>query len=158
MACIFGCSSDEKLNVWMAMELARSRTISVTASAWITSAFSHSEPSGIGWRKVSVSSTCTTVGDRTVPIAVGAFTPWLDVDVELCAGVGMETAPRTAASANSATRILDFFIDRYLQRLQKLDVLRRDFDLCFRMLFLQRVLVHPDVERFQEAPVLRGHF
>src|SRR5246127_1667737 len=63
-----------------------------------------------------------------------------------------------AARAASAVKFLSVFIEGYFERLQKFDVLRRHFQLRLHRLFFERLLIHLDVKRFQEAPVLGRHF
>src|SRR5438128_10965146 len=47
-------------------------------------------------------------------------------------------------------------IERYLQRLQKPDVMRRHLELGWLLLFLQHVLVHLNAQRLQKSPAVRG--
>src|ERR1700733_7927584 len=99
----------------MAYPFARSRTISVTASAWITSAFSHSEPSGVGWRRVTRSTTRVITGATkglTVLAGEAGTTTGTVVDlfgvtrVTDCALAGPAKTTSTAATVKEAAEIL----------------------------------------------------
>src|ERR1700728_737414 len=99
----------------MAYPFARSRTISVTASAWITSAFSHSEPSGVGCRSVTRSTTRVITGATTVPTALagelgtttGTVTDLFGVTtVTDCAFARPVKIASAATSAKEAAKIL----------------------------------------------------
>ncbi len=58
----------------------------------------------------------------------------------------------TVAVQYGCTSLLRFIM-RNLQRLQEAQILRRHIEFRRLVFFLQNLLVHLDVQRFQEAPV-----
>src|ERR1017187_2386616 len=126
----------------MAIPFCCSRTMIEFESAWTTSALSQFESFGLLPFSATALMIFTTIG--TAILATSAA----------CARAGVLDIASIAASASDDTRILEFFIDGDLQRLQKLDILWRDFDLCFRVVLVERFFVHPNMQRFQEAAVL----
>src|ERR1700733_9451263 len=118
------------------MPLTCSRTIMEFESAWITSALSQ------------------------FPFSAAPEAPGLLTTI----GADIVTCPRAAAAAIrpptsiEAAKILKFFIEGYLQRLQKLDVLGGHLDLRIAFLFLENLFVDANVQGFKETPVLLGHF
>src|SRR5579864_4824817 len=80
-----------------------------------------------------------------------------------CARAAGKTLPskmpmRPASAANRSARFLMGVIDVDFQRLQKTNVLRRHFKFLGVAIFVQNFLVDLDVERFEEAAVVRGNF
>src|SRR6266849_6065711 len=76
--------------------------------------------------------------------------------VTSCARAGAEAAQAAPTpSSSSANVLLRIIFERNFERLQETDVLRRDLNLRRGTLFLKHVLVHLDMQRFEEAPVLR---
>src|SRR5712691_3292530 len=76
--------------------------------------------------------------------------------VPSCARTGAEEAHAApTASSRSANFLLLIIFERNFERLQETDILRRDLNLRRGTLILKHVLVHLNVQRFEEAPVLR---
>ena len=119
------------------MELACSRTTMEFESAWITSTFSQ-------------------------PGFTGAVEDFTTIGADMfCARDGRAAQKATSARTTRPRALyvwsLDVFIEGDLQRLEKLDVLRGNFNLGVGFLFLEDFLIDADVQRFKKAAVLRCH-
>src|SRR5712692_504772 len=114
----------------MTRSFSRLRTVICAGVAWITSP----------WNRTSFGLDCL--------IGMGLL-------VSTCARRGTAAAS-SAAAATTMPRMLQRIIERNLQRLQKANVLRCDLKFRRPALILQHFLVHLDMQRLQEPPVLRG--
>src|SRR5208282_1275582 len=111
------------------MLLFSSRTIKVCRSEWITSAFSHTALAGF----------CFTTTGVLVSVEIGVRTG----SVATCARAEGAATASTPAAQNSALAMnLQFFIERYLQRLQKFYVLRGNFHPRLNRFFFHNFIIY----------------
>src|SRR5579863_4770415 len=99
---------------------------------------------------------------------LGGFTVFaLTVTVLLvvtCADADGAASPDAATPSNTTKStgtirldIFDIFVQGDFERLQKLDVLRCNIDLCFLRALVEHFFVHANMQRFEEASVRRRH-
>src|ERR1700740_1677699 len=126
------------------MALSAARTINVRRSEWITSALNHTAFAGF----------CFTTTGVLVSVEIGVRAG----SATTCARAdGAPTASTAGAKNNAATICLQFFIEGYLQRLQKFYILRGDLHLRLDRFFFHDFIIYAYVQRLQKTPVLRRH-